>query len=298
VNISLSLGGTLMLFKTRVDRLVGVLVGGVLVVASSAAIYSDGRPHPPTSEESANNLSVPTIFVPGCVGSPFTGTCTEGDDSQNPSGPLGVDTDGNGLPDEHLNYYVQGVASWQSDCDEAPAGTIEVAAAWGDNLTNAPLKAGTPIRVEIGFLTFTEYSMPGFDVSKLDQTLSDRESHYGTLGEKVADFGEVRVWDSAALLDIRSTDGTVVVQNMQPFTAEINSTGRIVYGFNWQNPMPGEYTITVVAPQVMITSADAGTVVTPNIVSLDLTVGNKGGGKGNGGRPGGVGPGKGRDGNK
>jgi hypothetical protein len=55
----------------------------------------------------------------------------------------------------------------------------------------------------------------------------------------------------------------------------------------------------VIAPQIIITSADAGNILTPNMVSLDVTVGNKGGGngKGNGGRPGGVVPGKGKRGN-
>ena len=258
-------------------------------------------------KKGANNLSVPAIFVPETTGSPFSGTCTIYDDSQDPIGPLGVDIDGDGVPDEHSDYYVQGVANWQADCDTAISGTIDVLAEWGDNLTNAPLKAGTPIRVEIGFLTIADNAMAGYVVEKLDPALLDRESHYGTFGIKVPDFLEVRVWDSLVTLDIRSTDGSVVVADMIPFTAEINSTGRIVYGFNWQKPVAGEYTITVIAPQINITSADAGTVWDEDIVTLDVIVGNKGGGggnkgggggKGGGGRPGDIIPGAGKGGRR
>lgn len=285
-----------MIEVRRVWRVVAIMAGATALASSGAIGVFAAPPHPPTEEEEgSNNLSVPAIFVPGTAGSPFTGTCTAEDDSQDPSGPMGVDSDGDGVPDEHLDYYVQGVASWQADCDSAAADTISVMAEWGDNLTNAPLKARTPIRVEIGFLTFAPIPMPGYIVEKLDPTLLDRESHYGTLGDEVADFPEVRVWDSGVLLDIRSKDGTVVVANNIPFSAEVNSTGRIVYGFNWQQPVAGEYTITVFAPQINVASADAGTVVDSHTVTLDVTVGNKGGGgKGGGGRPGDIHEGGGR----
>jgi hypothetical protein len=289
-----------MKMKTNADqctwRIVAVLAGALALASTGVIGVYAVPPHPPGEEEEggANNLSVPAIFVPDTAGSPFTGICTTGDDSQDPIGPLGVDTDGDGVPDEHLDYYVQGVALWQADCDIAAPGDIDVIAEWGDNLSSAPLKAGTPIRVEIGFLTITDLPMPGYEVVKLDPTLLDRESHYGTLGDEIADFVEVRVWDSLVTLDIRSKDGTVVVADNEPYLAEINSTGRVVYGFNWQKPVSGEYTVTVSAPNINIGSADAGIVVDNHTVTLDVTVGNKGGGggnKGGGGRPGGVTPG-------
>lgn len=291
------------MLKVSKLRVMAAAMCVVIALPVSLVFAVAAPPHPPgeegeEGEEGGNNLSVPTIFVPSTIGSPFTGVCTPEDDSQDPSGPMGVDTDGDGIPDAHLDYYVQGVATWQADCDTAPADTIAVAAAWGDNLSSAPLKAGTPIRVEIGFLTFPDYAMPGYDVLKLDPSLLDRESHYGTLGDRVEDFIEVRVWDSGVLLDIRSTDGSVVVQDWQPFTAEINSTGRIVYGFNWQKPVPGDYLISVVAPNITISTADNGVVVSPNMVTLEVTVGDKGGGQGKGGRPGDVVPGKGRRGKR
>jgi hypothetical protein len=272
-----------------------VLASAVALMAMSipGVHAQQGPPHPPgDDEEGANNLSVPAIFVPDTGGSPFAGTCTADDDSQDPTGEMGVIVDG---LLEHQDYYVQGVASWQSDCETAADDTLTVAAEWGDNLTNAPLRAGTPIRTEIGFLADPAgYPMPGYIVEKLDPTLLDRVSHYGTLGTEVDPFPEVRVWNSGVTLDIRgvtTTGQAIVVADAIAYTAEVNSTGRVVYGFNWQKPTAGEYTITVHAPTVALGTTDAGTLVDTDgdgafdSVALDVTVGNKGGG-GKGGRPG------------
>ncbi|MDO8148294.1 hypothetical protein Q6350_07600 [Isoptericola sp. b515] len=282
-------------------RGVGAVAGAVLLTTMSitgvqAAPGGGGPPHPPGDEGElgANNLSVPTVFVPGAAGSPFGGTCTDGDDSVDPAGTKGVDTDGDGIPDEHLDYWVQGIATWQADCAEAAADTLTVGAEWGDNLQNAPLKAGTPIRVEIGlFADPTAFPMPGYTVVKLDPTLLDRESHYGTLGVEESPYPEVRAWDGGATLDIRTTDGSVVVADEIAYVAEVNSTGRVVYGYNWQKPVGGEYLITVTTPAVGLGATDAGTLSdsdgdgVDDTVTLVVNVGNKGGGNGggNGGRP-------------
>lgn len=281
---------------------VTAVLAAASVTPSFAAKGSQGPPHPPGEEgdEVGNNLSVPALFVPGPTGSPFGGTCTAGDDSADPVPPKGVDLDGDGTFDDHLDYYIQGVTTWQADCDVAPANkSLTVAAEWGDNLTNAPLKARTPIRTEIGFFADpATYSMPGYVVEKLDPSLLDRESHYGTLGGRVESFPEVRVWNNGVTLDIRSNDGTVVVADAIPYIAEVNSTGRVVYGFNWQQPVSGVYTVLVTTNGISLGSTDAGTLVdtdadgTFDAVSLEVTVGNKGGGAGGGGgrpsdRPGG-----------
>lgn len=283
-------------------RGLGVLVALVALSATTmtptyAAKGSPGPPHPPSEEGevAANNLSVPTLFVPDTTGSPFAGMCTtDYDDSRDPLGPMGVDLDGDGTPDEHLDYYVQGVATWQADCDVLAVDILTVGAEWGDNLTSAPLKAGTPVRVEIGFFADpAAYPMPGYVVEKLDPSLLDRESHYGTLGTEVAAFPEVRVWNSGVTLDIRSKDGTAIVADNVLYTAEVNSTGRVVYGFNWQKPLSGEYTLTVTTNGIALGTTDAGTLVDTDsddvfdAVELDVTIGNKGGGGGGkGGRPG------------
>lgn len=273
-----------------------ILIAAFLLVLSVAPVAGakGGPPHPPgeePGEEVRNNLSVPAIFVGT---SPFVVNCTPGDDSLDPTGAMGVLI---GEIIDHPDYWVQGVAQWQSDCANANAGEVAAAASWGDNLTSAPLKQGTPIRTEIGFLADPSvYPMPGYTVVKLDPTLLDRESHYGTLGIEESPYPEVRVWVAGTTLDITSTDGQVVVADEILYIAEINSTGRVVYGFNWQNPVAGEYTITVHAPGIELTSTDAGTLVDSDddgifdTVTLDVNVGNKGGGgSGNGGKGGGGG---------
>jgi hypothetical protein len=263
----------------------------MILTVVPAAGAKGGPPHPPgeEGEEAANNLSVPAIFIPGLAASPFGSvvTCTDADDSVDPTGDMGVIVDG---VLEHPDYYVQGIADWQSDCGEAGVAEVAAGAEWGDNLTNAPLKQGTPIRTEIGFLAEGVEPMPGYTVVKLDPTLLDRESHYGTLGSEEL-FAEVRVWVSGVTLDIRNDDGTEVPADQVDFSAEINSTGRIVYGFNWQKPVAGEYTITVYAGGIELTSTDAGALIDSDgdgvfdTVTLDVSVGNKGGG-GSGGKPG------------
>ncbi len=76
-------------------------------------------------------------------------------------------------------YYVQGVHSWQAGCIEnQPSATVT--AAWGDNLTgDASLKAGSPIRVEMG-LDAGPVGLTGFTVVKLEPLELDRLSAYGT----------------------------------------------------------------------------------------------------------------------
>lgn len=266
---------------------------------SYAAKGSPGPPHPPGEEgdETSNNLSVPALLVGDTTMAPFQGACTTGDDSLDPTGNMGVDLDGDGIYDDHLDYWVQGVATWQADCAPAMAdNALTVRAEWGDNLQNAPLKAGTPIRTEIGFFADAgTFPMPGYVVEKLDPSLLDRQSHYGTLGDEVAAFPEVRVWNAGVTLDIRSRDGTRVVADHVLYSAEVNSTGRIVYGFNWQKPVVGEYVITVTTSGIVLGSSDGGTLVDTDgdglndTITLDVNVGNKGGGGGNGGgggRPG------------
>ncbi|MEZ5260741.1 MAG: hypothetical protein R2755_02960 [Acidimicrobiales bacterium] len=87
-----------------------------------------------------------------------------------------------------------------------------------------------------------------------------------------------------------------------PFSAEINSTGRVVYGFNWQKPAAGAYTITFSAPNVAVTGVDAGTIVDTHTITLDVNVAlsagrGGGGGGGNGGNGGGGNGGNGGGGN-
>jgi len=255
-----------------------VLLAALMMVfgVASAAGAEEG-------EEAGNNLSVPAVFLGT---SPFTVECDGLPDDV--TGDVGVEI-APGVFD-HTDYYVQGVATWQAACLQVLEATA--AAEWGDNLENAPLKQGTPIRTEIGFLAQDLGTMQGYTVVKLDPDLLDRESHYGTLGV-LEDFAEVRVWAEGVTLTIEG-DGGVVTDGVS-YSAEINSTGRIVYGFNWMDPVAGDYTISVYAGGIELTSTDAGVLFDEvgddgvyDTVKLDVTVGNKGkkGGGGNGGKRG------------
>lgn len=252
-----------------------------VLFASGATAQQGPPPGVSEEEEAGNNLSVPAIFVPSVgVGTP---TCTAADDTVLPD-PLQVST-------LFPGYWVQGEATWQADCDVAAADTVSATADWGDNLTGAPLKAGTPIRTEIGLLADASlYPMTGFEVEKLTPELLDRYATYGTDDATgITPYSEVRVWDSQATLSIVRSDSLVVYSGT--FTAELNSTGRVVYGYNWQNPAAGDYTISVTMPQVMLTGSDSGGTVSSDghtvtlLVKVAASAGGGGGGGGEGGGP-------------
>jgi hypothetical protein len=260
--------------KNRTSSLFLALVASAILVTGVAA---KGPPVP--GDETTNNLSVPAIFVPSVgVGTP---TCTELDDTVVPD-PASMSLTFPG-------YYIQGEATWQADCMIAAADTMTATAAWGDNLTSAPLKQRTPIRVEMGLMVDPlAYPMTGFSVVKLTDEL-DRLATYGTDGAPVSPFGEVRVWDAGAELKISNDAGVIVYEGT--YTAEINSTGRVVYGYNWQKPVAGTYTIAFYAPNVAIAATDAGTLSDSDgdgivdTVELIVNVAIKAGGGGGGGGP-------------
>jgi hypothetical protein len=224
-----------------------------------------------------NNLSVPTIMIGGS----FTGvTCTSGDDLVYPSGTPLSDYE---LPG---SYFVQGVHTWQADCSTASSATAT--AEWGDNLAgDAKLKAGSPIRVELGLFDDTGIQMNGFTVIKLEPSELDRVSAYGTLATgtppvATAEFLPARVFDAAVTFSVQNvgTGEYVVPLGTNP-TAEINATGKVVYGYNLRVGTPGDYLITFVIPNVDITGVDTGDYTTnetgPDTVYLTITVTGGGG---------------------
>jgi hypothetical protein len=186
------------------------------------------------------------------------------------------------------DYFLQGEDKWQAQCGVGTPHTFTVTADWGDNLTSAPLKAGTPIRTEMGLLVDLAPSMTGFTVYKLTDEL-DRLATYGTLGLAETPFAEVRAWDAGAHLKIERSDGFLVYDGA--FTAEINSTGRVVYGYNWQKPLAGTYTITFTAPNIEIggiAEGDNGEVlIDGHTATIEVTVAAQGGGGGSKGGGGG-----------
>lgn len=242
-----------------------------------------GKGGPPTTE-AANNLSVPTVFVGGT-----------GDFTLHPTDPVGSVLDPQGTPtpitttpvlpegsEPYTYFYVQGENTWQATYTEAAAATAT--AAWGENLAtgSASLKAGHPVRVEMSLTNAivdgTAVMGTGFNVYKLDGSVADRLSPYGTPAVSSAGPGievsmPARVWGPGATLSITAPDGQT---EAVPMPGEINATGAIVFGYNWRPSEPGVYTLTFNQPSGI-------TIANPDNLSIKADVTSSGGGGGGGG---------------
>jgi hypothetical protein len=263
-----------------------------------------GGGKPPT--ESGNNLSVPLVMINGgfalsCaddgwstlappVGEPvrYEEECVTGND-----GPVCV---------EAGNYFVQGVHKWQAPCMRktyaADEPRIEVYGLWGDNLAgDAKFKVGSPIRVELSL--WARYGLEwqdGYTVIKLEPSKLDRESAYGTLAaeagaggyEAVAESKEPLVHDGRATFSVQHADtGLYAVPPGTNPTAEINATGKVVYGYNLRVGEPGDYYITFKVPNVDLVECnhalDADEICDGDTTKIRITVQSGGGGGGGGG---------------
>lgn len=247
--------------------------------SAPGGVPGPGGPGGGGEEGTANSLSVPAIFVPGVAGAPtlnYTcgaavdpGSVTTNTTSYFPALPVSDNLPGGVVAGD---YYVQGEDTWQASCGTAAAGAITATADWGDNLSgDAKLSTGSPIRIEVGLTTTPATAMTGYDVVKLTDEL-DRDATYGTLGVAETPYDEVRVWAADAQFSISGP----VPMALQPMSAEINSTGRVVYGYNWRTPQAGTYVISFQAPSVGVTTS----------IQIEVT-GSTGGGGGGGGHAGG-----------
>lgn len=307
--------------RTRwIGRSAAVAVGMLALVASTMgpsaaekppwAGTGGGPPHSGGSKaETPNNLSVPTIMVDGG----FTGVIC-GDESTPPVlyPPTGEPSTGYET-NPTAYYYVQGTNTWQAQCYDATTGSA--VANWGDNLIGeASMKTGNPIRVELGLLNSdgSTSTMDGYDVIKLEPSLLDRESAYGTLATgSTGAFSAIptsypsdqwRVFEGGGGVTFSvQNDETeaYVVPEGTPATAEINATGKVVYGYNLRITAAGDYTITFRTTHVTITDTNGvgenedGTPIggdfganpdgVGSFVSLPITVSPSGGGGGGGG---------------
>ncbi|WES64925.1 hypothetical protein P0L94_02360 [Microbacter sp. GSS18] len=209
-----------------------------LMVASPAFAAKGGEPGAPSGETLGNNLSIPAIFVGDMTAAPALRIpCAEAAAAVAPTGPQST---------VYPGYYLQKTeAIWSATCSTA-TGDVHVLADWGDNLTNdeVGVKAGKTIRVEMALMDNSGTSTTGYSVVKLEPEMLDRLSPYGTLGNPEA--MTARAWDSGARLEIKTADGVTIYEAAA--TAEINSTGGVVYGYNWGQkgafPPPGDYVIT------------------------------------------------------
>lgn len=267
--------------RLAIATAVGLASVGALVSTVSAA----------EEETLGNNLSVPLIVVPSASaeGLPTLrgGSCAA---SMQPTGPKSA---------QYPAYYLQKTeAVWQAEC--AAMSTANVTANWGDNLISRPvLSSRQPVRVEVALEQTPTQPMTGYVVDNLTPDLEDRYATYGTKGVATP-FSTVRVFDSGATLRIERVDGPGGVVYEGPIAAEVNSTGSVVYGYNWGvkgksgRALPGTYQITFQSNNTTITAVDAGDVskatFTPKSTTVTVTLsasagrrGGEGAGSGSGG---------------
>ncbi|MFM2005895.1 MAG: hypothetical protein RLZZ09_1550 [Pseudomonadota bacterium] len=277
--------------KSRKLKLaVALLLTGAMATSVAFAKASGVGKKPPS--EAAQNLSVPTILV-GSLG-----TISCGDSDLAPSAlvpPTGTPRTGYEVPGY---YWVQKVHTWQTQCFKASTGLAF--GNWGDNLAgDAKLKTGSPIRVELVLTNMTDYSttlpngLQGYAVIKLQPSLLDRLSAYGheATGNAVSGWGSTPttftqaqwlVHDQGITFSVLNKDTNVyaVPPGTNP-TAEINATGKIVYGYNLKVTTAGNYRIQfTTSPNVTLTGQDAanGGLIDPNNVFIDIVVGAGGSG--------------------
>jgi len=280
--------------RTTHKKLLVLAVASAVALGSAAALGKGpggggggGGGHEPGG---TNNLSVPTIMI----GGGFTGVICGSEVWSGLTFPTGDPETGYTIDDAY--YYVQGVHKWQADCMTTTDLPVTATAEWGDNLAgDAKLKVGQPIRVELGLFDDTGIGMDGFNVVKLEPEKLDRESAYGTLATDdglggwtaTAELMGARVFDAGVTFSVKNvaTGEYAVPLGTNP-TAEINATGKVVYGYNLRVSEAAEYEITFVIPNVDITGVDAGTYTTamdaPDTVTLVINV--IGGGGGGGGK--------------
>jgi hypothetical protein len=289
------------------------------LVASAVALAApgggkgppDGKGNKPTSEV-GNNLSVPAIIAGG--GSTFAITCDDGftllappdkDPVFYPYASAPPKDEGEPIEVAAGYYYVQRDAKWQAPCSTYMGEPgLDVTGKWGDNLAggSASLKVGSPIRVEFLLLdgSGTAVNQKGYFVIKLEPSELDRESDYGhlaagslldgfepieyTVGEDLPDGGTFPaiVFDPSATLRIERLDNGVPVS--PPLyngiaSGEINSTGKIVYGYNLRVQVAGTYRITYTFPRVtFVGGCNVEGSCSGNEAVLEIMVAGGGGG--------------------
>ena len=273
-------------------RLPVLAISGVALLGVSPISGAVGAAE---EEGFGTNLSVPAIFVPNANASDAPalrgGVCG---DLQKPTGSTSLVFPG---------FYLQrSESTWQAECAESM--TLDVYANWGDNLTARPvLSSRQPIRIEVGLEHSPVTPMDGYVVEKLTPELEDRLATYGTRGD-VTSFSKIRVFDAGVGMRIVRLDGPGGVIYDGPMSAEINSTGSIVYGYNWgvkgktARALPGNYQITVTTNNTRVVGVDTSdsgkATFTSRSTSLNITVSATSGlrgksGAGNGGSGGGSG---------
>lgn len=260
--------------------IVVVALTAALIIPGSLVAAKKGGAQPGGEDPSGNNLSVPTYFV-----GPNADAATGSFAVRCPSAavPPAGDPDGYFDPPDAAagRYYLQGVSDWQAECKISVAAK-GVIAVWGDNLINGkPFQPNKPIRIEMKLET--NRNGTGYPVVKLEDTL-DRLALYGTKGSpKTMPY---MVWGPGqSNLAILNEE---LHQIGDPLTmgAEINSTGKVVYGYSWR-ASAGTYWLKFTAPSgVTIAGVNGGddTAYRPAYALVKIVVGHDGSGGQKGGK--------------
>jgi hypothetical protein len=278
-----------------------IAVATALGAGSALAAPPPGKGGGGGEEETlGNNLSVPTLFV-------GTGPALRIPCANTPKAP-GWDGIAAWYPCEDDLYWLQkSVATWSATCANGSP-NMDVSADWGDNLTgDGRLSAGRPIRVEMRLSsTASETTGVSFPITKLTPDVEDRLATYGTNGATT--LPSFAVYEEGAQLTIARCVGddcskleSPPIYN-GPMGGEVNSTGAVVYGYNWGikntgTPANGKYRLTFTprtAHIVHVADTKASICDYSKCTYVDIVVGSAGGGKpgGGGGKPPGAGGGK------
>lgn len=233
-------------------------------IFAAPTVFAKGKP----AAETAQSLSVPTIVVGDSLGNLACGPSPDSPSDLMP--PIGIPKTGY---EEPGYYWVQKTHAWQAQCFQDDQAIVF--GSWGDNLKgDASLKVGSPIRVELVLMNMFNFSdtiatLQGYSVIKLQPSLLDRLSAYGHTaiddnGSWIAapiDFAPAQwlVHDPGITFSVLNKDtGIYAVQPGTSPTAEINATGKVVYGYNLRLESAGSYRIQFTSGEnVQFTGQDA-----------------------------------------
>lgn len=278
----------------------GVAEGTVTITASSggksanATVVVTGRPPTPT-EGLGNNLSVPVVFSEGLgvTGLPVTvgGAPNYPNTGLRPAATENLVV--SGLPYFYAGnvsdcawpggvpaYCQQGVNAWQAEWrDGSTAGLQHASATWGDNLISQSLKTSAPVRVEVSLNDLSIGPLAGFNMqvvsgsrttevqgtnnttSPMTPTIFSVVPHL--VVSKLDTSGGVTVGDP--IVDKRVIDGIGAEEGPGNFAAEVNVSGKVVYGYNLRVTEVGWYRVAF----VLDPSASNGSIAATRNVTID-----------------------------
>lgn len=281
----------------------GVAEGTVTITASSGGksasttVVVTGRPPTPT-EGLGNNLSVPVVFSEGLgvTGLPVTvdGVPNYPNTGLRPAatenlvvGGLPYFYAGNvsdcRWPDGQAAYCQKGLNAWQAEwLDGTATGMQHASATWGDNIINQSLQTSAPVRVEVSLNDLTSGPLTGFNMqvvsgsrttevqgtnnttSAMTPTIFSVTPHL--VVSKLDTSGGVTV--GAPIVDKRVVDAIGTEEGPGNFNAEVNVSGKIVYGYNLRVTEAGWYRVAF----VLEGSVSNGTIsASRNVVMDELT---------------------------